>query len=83
VQEVILVLTYAAIILSISATISALTLTDEFGEIPSRASRKSGLNTEGTVQGGDWDILRYFQTRKSTRWIVYHCESIQHLPAAL
>jgi len=51
VQEVILMLTYAAIILSISATISTLALTDEFSEIPSRASRELGLKTEGTVQG--------------------------------
>lgn len=39
VQETILILTYAEIILSISATISAFSLTDEFAEIPSRASR--------------------------------------------
>jgi hypothetical protein len=81
VQEVILILTYAAIILSISATISALTLTDEFGEIPIRASRKLGMDNPKNFEGGDWDILRYFHTRRSTQWIVYHCEPIRHLPA--
>jgi len=77
VQEAILILTYAAIILSISATIGALSLIDELVEIPSRASRNP-LHTghlAGTFQGGDWDILRYFGARKSTRWIIYHCES--------
>ena len=72
VQTAILTLTYAAIILSVSATISALTLTDQFGEIHSRASRKQGNLT--SFQGGDWAILRHFRARKFTRWIIFHCE---------
>jgi hypothetical protein len=77
VQEAILILTYISIILSISATMSALTLTDEFGEIPSRASRDPLHinNPVEIVQGKNWDILRYFGARKSTRWVTYHCES--------
>jgi len=78
VQEAILTLNYAAIILSISATISALFLTDEFSEIPSRASRNSShtsAHPARVFEGENWDILRYFGARKSTRWIVYHCES--------
>ena len=74
VQKAILTLTYAAIILSISATISALTLTDHFGEIPSRASREPGINDAKAQSGSDWDILRRFRTRKSTLWLIYHCE---------
>ena len=77
VQEAILTLNYVAIILSISATMSAFSLTDEFNEIPSRASRNSSHTTAHPatiVQGEDWDILRYFGARKSTRWIVYHCK---------
>lgn len=81
VQEVILILTYAAIILSISATISALTLTDEFGEIPNRACRERGCCPD-KMQGGDWDILRRFGIRDLTQWIVYHCKPIRHLPAS-
>ena len=78
VQEAILILTYAAIILSISATISALALTDEFGEIPSRASRDPLHTTHPaeSIEAKNWDILRHFGARKSTRWITYHCESI-------
>jgi len=72
VQNAVLTLTYAAIILSVSATISALTLTDQFGEIHSRASRKQGNLT--SFQGGDWAILRHFRARKFTRWIIFHCE---------
>lgn len=77
VQEAAIILIYAAIILSISATISALTLTDEFGEIPSRASRDPLHTTHPaeSIEGSSWDILRHFGARKSTRWVTYHCES--------
>jgi hypothetical protein len=78
VQEAILSLTYAAIILSISATISALSLIDEFSEIPSRAARNAlhtSAHSPRAFEGDNWDILRYFGARKSTRWIIYHCES--------
>jgi len=81
VQEAILTLNYAAIILSISATTTALSLTDEFGEIPSRASRNP-LHTSAhpavSFQGENWGILRYFGVRKSTRWFIYHCKSTMH-----
>ena len=81
-QEATLILTYAAIILSISATISALTLTDELGEIPSRASRDPLHTTHpaGTIEGNNWDILRHFGARKSTRWVTYH--GVSQLPAS-
>lgn len=74
-HEAILILTYTSIILSIGATISALTLTDQFGEIHSRASRKRAVNENPKFAGGDWDLLLYYQAGKSTRWIVYHCET--------
>jgi len=74
VQEAILILTYAAITLSISATISALVLTDRFGEIPSQAARQPLINEANVQSGTDWDILRRFCTRKSTLWIIYHCK---------
>jgi len=81
VQEAILTLNYAAIILSISATISALSLADKFGEIPSRASRNS-LHTSAhpamSLQAENSGILRYFGVRKSTRWFIYHCKSTMH-----
>ena len=82
-QEAILTLNYAAIIMSISATISALSLTHEFGEIPSRASRNpshTSAHTAGIFEGENWDILRYFGARKSARWIIYHCESTNKDP---
>ncbi len=77
VQEAVLILSYAAIILSISATISALTLTDELGEIPSRASRDPLHTTHPaeSIEGNSWDILRHFGARKSALWVTYHCES--------
>jgi len=81
VREAILTLNYAAIILSISATTTALSLTDEFGEIPSRASRNP-LHTSAhpavSFQGENWGILRYFGVRKSTRWFIYHCKWTIH-----
>lgn len=77
VQDAVLTLTYAAIILSISATISCLVLTDEFGEIPNRASGNS-LHTSAhlaeLIEGDHWDILSRFGARKSTRWIAHHCK---------
>ena len=83
-QEAILIIPYAAIILSISGTISALSLTDEFAEIPSRAARDA-LHTSAqpaiALTGENWDILRYFGARKSTRWIIYHSEC--HMPAPI
>lgn len=85
VQEATLILTYSAIILSISATISALTLTDELGDIPSRASRDllHTSNPAQSIEGKNWAILRHFGARKSTRWITYHCRSTdQWLPCA-
>jgi hypothetical protein len=77
VQEAALVLACVAIILSLSATISALTLTDEFGKIPSRASRDPLHTTHPaeSIEGSSWDILRHFGARKSTRRVTYHCES--------
>ena len=76
VQATALILTYAAIILTISATISALTLTDELGAIPSRASRDPLHTTQPAegIEGNSWDILRHFGARKSTRWVTYHCK---------
>ena len=75
VQKAALILTYAAIILTISAAISALTLTDELGTIPSRASRDPLHTTQSaeSIVGNSWDILRHFRARKSTRWVTYHC----------
>lgn len=73
VQEAILTLTYTSMVLSIAATISALALTDEIGEIPSRVSREPQV-TAKRLKGEEWDVLRYFQARKTARLVFYHCE---------
>lgn len=74
-QEVVKILTYVALIFSISATMSSLLLTDEFGEIPTRAARSRGKDFEGgRFAGTDWSLLRSYRIRAGSRLVVYHCE---------
>ncbi|KZV65746.1 hypothetical protein PENSPDRAFT_113862 [Peniophora sp. CONT] len=72
-QNAVKILTYIALICSISATMTALLLTDEFGEISTRAARNRDRRTEGgKTAGTDWGILRMYQIREHANWIVYH-----------
>jgi len=62
-------------ILSIRATISPLSLTDELAQGRSHDALHTIAHPARTTEGESWDILRYFGARKSTRWIIYHRES--------
>ena len=83
-QEAIVALTLAGMLLSISATISALMLVDGFGEIPFRAScmpthATHPVERTETDEGG---ILRLFGARRTTLWLVVHCERTVYLPTS-
>ena len=76
VQAAVLILTYVAIIASVSATISSLILTDEFAEMPVRAARDPDLQSrrpQDEFAGKDWQLLWVFGLRHSIRLVVYHC----------
>jgi hypothetical protein len=81
IQQPILALTYAALILSIGATITSLILTNEFSNIPIRAARSmydlESSNNAGETRylGGNRGVLRLFGLRKSAVFIMGHCES--------
>ena len=77
-QIVVKILTYVALICSISATMSSLLLTDEFGEITTRSARYRDRLTEGGKHAGtDWEILRTYNIRSGSKFIVYHCEYLK------
>ena len=80
-QQVVVILTLAGTILSISATLSALMLTDEFGEIPFRASKHTTQPDNSTIDS-ESVILRSFGARKSTQWLIVHCERTVYLPTS-
>lgn len=69
------ILTYVAIISSVSSTISSLILTDEFAEMPVRAARDPDLQfrRHDEFAGRDWQLLGIFGLRSSVWLVVYHC----------
>jgi hypothetical protein len=83
-QKVILILTLAGIVLSISATLSALGLTGEFVELSSRASRNSVHTTPpNTLTITNLDILRFFGARRSMKWMILYCGLAVYLPTSM
>ncbi|KAI0067850.1 hypothetical protein BV25DRAFT_875925 [Artomyces pyxidatus] len=71
-MQALLVFTYSALFFSLSATISSLILTDEFGELPVRASRKSNPVKQGTFDSSAASLLEVYGARKSWRWLMWH-----------
>jgi len=77
-------LSYAAIILSISATISSLILTDEFSEMRTRAARSTWVHGDaGEFYGKQWKLLIEYGLRKGTAWVVWHCEYLHFSSTAV
>jgi len=75
-QEAVLILTYVAIIASVSASISSLILTDEFAEMPVRAARDPVIQSrrpQDEFAGKDWQLLGVFGLRRSVHLVVCHC----------
>ncbi|KAI0341236.1 hypothetical protein BDW22DRAFT_338723 [Trametopsis cervina] len=71
--KAILVLTYTALLFSISSTFSSLILADTFAELPARAAQRFGeLPEKGAIVGDSWTILRLYGLRPSVSWIMLH-----------
>jgi len=71
-KHALLIFTYLALFFSISAAVSGLILTDEFGELPVRASRKSDPIQHGLFDSGTLDLLQSYGAKRSWVWIMWH-----------
>jgi len=71
-NHALLIFTYCALFFCLSATISGLILTDEFGELPVRASRKRDPIQQGTFDSGALDLLQNYGAKRSWIWVMWH-----------
>ncbi|KAI0249016.1 hypothetical protein BJV78DRAFT_1094989, partial [Lactifluus subvellereus] len=71
-RQALLAFSYSALFFSSSATISSLVLTDEFGEIPVRASRKADPIKQGLFDSSSASLLEVYGARRSWRWVMWH-----------
>jgi uncharacterized membrane protein YagU involved in acid resistance len=71
-RHALLIFTYSALFFCLSATVSGLILTDEFGELPVRASRKKDPIQEGVFDSGALDLLRSYGAKRSWIWVMWH-----------
>jgi hypothetical protein len=78
-----LIFTYSALFFCISATISGLILTDEFRELPVRASRQKDPIQQGVFDSGALDLLQTYGAKRSWIWVMWHCEYSPCDPHAL
>ena len=81
-QNACLILTYVALIASVSGTMSSMLLVDEFAVVSARAARTAPAVSEkephaGRFVGNDWQILAAFGFRHSaSRLVTIHCKSL-------
>ncbi|KAH9961822.1 hypothetical protein BC827DRAFT_261802 [Russula dissimulans] len=71
-KHALLIFTYSALFFCLSATISGLILTDEFGELPVRASRRKDPIQQGTFDSGALDLLQNYGAKRSWIWVMWH-----------
>jgi hypothetical protein len=74
-RHALLIFTYSALFFSLSAAISGLILTDEFGALPVRASRKPDPIQQGVFDSSALDLLQSYGAKRSWIWLMWHCES--------
>jgi hypothetical protein len=74
-RHALLIFTYSALFFSLSAAISGLILTDEFGALPVRASRKPDPIQQGVFDSSALDLLQSYGAKRSWIWVMWHCES--------
>jgi hypothetical protein len=79
-RHALLIFTYSALFFCVSATISGLILTDQFGELPVRASRKKDPIQQGVFDSGALDLLRTYGAKRSWIWVMWHCEYESPVP---
>jgi hypothetical protein len=83
-RRAVVILSYAAITLSISATISSLILTDEFSEMRTRAARSTWVHGDAeTFYGKQWKLLIEYGLHKRAAWVVWHCKCLHFSPIAV
>ncbi|KAI9440278.1 hypothetical protein F5148DRAFT_1258734 [Russula earlei] len=81
-KHALLIFTYSALFFCLSATVSGLILTDEFGELPVRASRRKDPIQQGIFDSGALDLLQTYGAKRSWIWVMWHCESALSTTAA-
>ncbi|KAI0247275.1 hypothetical protein BJV78DRAFT_1133637, partial [Lactifluus subvellereus] len=73
-KHALLTFTYSALFFCVSAAVSGLILTDEFGELPVRASRKRDPIQQGMFDSGSLDLLQSYGAKESWVWVMFHCK---------
>ncbi|KAI0263547.1 hypothetical protein BC834DRAFT_844438 [Gloeopeniophorella convolvens] len=71
-KHALLIFTYSALFCFLSAAVSGLILTDEFGELPVRASRKSDPIQQGTFDSGVIALLETYGAKRGWLWVMWH-----------
>ncbi|KAI0298222.1 hypothetical protein BC826DRAFT_998611 [Russula brevipes] len=71
-RHALLIFTYSALFFSLSAAISGLILTDEFGALPVRASRKPDPIQQGVFDSSALDLLQSYGAKRSWIWVMWH-----------
>ncbi|KAH9049826.1 hypothetical protein EDB83DRAFT_2266689, partial [Lactarius deliciosus] len=64
-KDALLIFTYLGLFFSVSAAVSGLILTDDFGELPVRASRQ---REEGLFDSGTLELLQSYGAKRSWIW---------------
>ncbi len=67
------VMSFGAIIMNASATITSLLLIDELGDLPDIASADPDKAQEGSIEESR-DLLVYYGMKKTWTWTRWHCQ---------
>ncbi|KAH9056283.1 hypothetical protein EDB87DRAFT_1257901 [Lactarius vividus] len=70
-NNALLVFTYLGLFFSISAAVSGLILTDDFGELPVRASQRDSMGS-GWFDSGTWQLLQSYGAKRSGILVMWH-----------
>ncbi|KAH9035760.1 hypothetical protein EDB85DRAFT_1862769, partial [Lactarius pseudohatsudake] len=71
-KDALLIFTYLGLFFSVSAAVSGLILTVDFGELPVRASRQRDSMELGLFDSGTSELLQSFGARRSWIWVMWH-----------
>ncbi|KAH8976725.1 hypothetical protein EDB86DRAFT_3094681 [Lactarius hatsudake] len=75
-KDALLIFTYLGLFFSVSAAVSGLILTDDFGELPVRASRQRDSMEEGLFDSGTFkgtlELLQSYGAKRSWIWVMWH-----------
>ncbi|KAH9035756.1 hypothetical protein EDB85DRAFT_2143508 [Lactarius pseudohatsudake] len=71
-KDALLIFTYLGLFFGVSAAVSGLILTDDFGELPVRASRQRDSIESGLFDSGTSELLQSFGARRSWIWVMWH-----------